>query len=478
MTSDSRKYHELSKHRLERILSASILDWGDEPRRIKEYPRAQRFELPQSLSIETSLEDLLNNNLPGPPEQLSLPLVSTALELGYGVTSRAGGFAFRAAPSAGALYPAELYICCGDLDGLSAGIYYYNPIENTLFWIREGDYRSAVNEASPDGSPADAHLIVTAIPYRSGWKYRQRAYRYCYFDSGHLAGNLLLIGSATGLSPGLVSLFNQETLDDLLGLDGESEFVTAVVGLHSANPQIPASAPANEVRNAEQLCSRPVRDQDVLAAQKAESYAGLKPGVVPPDLATAGVELPQRRALDAGLAELIRKRRSHRRKARSSAALEDVAAFLDSCFQSYPADWMPVEWRSNMMLDAFLVAFDVQSLPEGIYRYNAAARVLVPTDLPLDLNQLASACLGQRFITRANAFLVPAFDFTRLPDRGCYRIGLLDAGIVGQFAYLAAEALGAGCCGIGAFFDNELSALFGLDGRDRNVLYGLTLAMK
>jgi nitroreductase len=73
---------------------------------------------------------------------------------------------------------------------------------------------------------------------------------------------------------------------------------------------------------------------------------------------------------------------------------------------------------------------------------------------------------------------VATLDFKRLAALGAFRLTCIDAGIVGQLAYLAAETLGAGCCGIGAFFDDELSRLLGLDGMDHFALYGLTLAMR
>jgi len=156
----------------------------------------------------------------------------------------------------------------------------------------------------------------------------------------------------------------------------------------------------------------------------------------------------------------------------------DLAAYLDIVSWAYPADWMPEGLAGNPLTEIFIFNLDVEEMEAGIYRYNAVQRKLTPLSLPIDKDQLTASCMGQRFVARANAFMVIALDLKRLAHAGVYRIRGLDAGVVGQLAYLTAGALGGGCCGVGAFFDDELSRLFGFDGRDRTVLYGLTLAMR
>ena len=95
-----------------------------------------------------------------------------------GVTRRArmvGGrpIFLRAAASAGALYPTEVYVVCGDLPGLPAGVYHFNPVEFALRRLRAGDHRPFLAGAAADGGigGAPVTLVLSGIPWRTTWKY-------------------------------------------------------------------------------------------------------------------------------------------------------------------------------------------------------------------------------------------------------------------------------------------------------------------
>src|SRR5258706_6850922 len=91
-----------------------------------------------------------------------------------------GELYFRAAACAGALYPTEVYVVCGDIDGLEAGVYHFNPGDFALRRLREGDLRIVLAQATGGDSRiagAPVTLLFTSISWRSTWKYRDRAYR-------------------------------------------------------------------------------------------------------------------------------------------------------------------------------------------------------------------------------------------------------------------------------------------------------------
>src|SRR5262249_47546427 len=143
----------------------------------------------------------------------------------------AGEVAFRAAASAGGLYPIEVYVVCGDLPGLAAGVYHFAPAAFALGCLRQGDYRGALAQAAVDPAVAStpASLVFSAVFWRSAWKFRIRSYRYCFWDNGTIVANLLAAAAATGLPARVLMGFVDAQVNHLLGLDGHREASTCLV---------------------------------------------------------------------------------------------------------------------------------------------------------------------------------------------------------------------------------------------------------
>ncbi len=481
MSEATRHYHEISTHKRDRLVGAGNLDWSNEPAKAKVYRGAPEVQLPAPEPLGADLADVFSGRVKARGAAPGAVELSSLLYFSYGVTASKGGHDFRAAPSAGALFPAEIYLCCGDTEGLDAGLYYFNPIFGKVLQVAAGDFRGVIAGALAGGGEYAAYVVVTAIPWRSSWKYGERAYRYCMLDVGHVAGNLLLVGSALGLEPRLITQFAEQPINAMMGIDGEGEFPMAVIGVSQTGGGV-AEAPAEfSPRIAEPLSARPGIEASVSAVHREERWDG-KRGLpdLPPSFREGGEAMSMRSGMVPGgsLEKLLTQRHSFRGGAKAPLALDDLSSYLSAVTWAYPVDWMPGEWKSNLLPDLTLVALDAEGLGEGIYRYYAEHRALLKTGAAVDRETLAAACMGQRFIAKANAFLVISIDFARLQQPGAYRIAGLDAGVVGQFAYVAAEAMGAGCCGIGAFFEGELSRLIGYDGRDRIALYGLTFAKR
>jgi SagB-type dehydrogenase family enzyme len=153
---------------------------------------------------------------------------------------------YRATPTAGALYPIETYVVVNKVEGLEPGLYHYRvagldilerPIaegSHSLELLRAGDLRAEISEAALDQGlcgKAGATFIYTAVFARSEWKYRERSYRYFYLDAGHMAAQLSLAAVAQGLGTCQIAAFYDKDLNDLVGIDGQSEgalYLTAV----------------------------------------------------------------------------------------------------------------------------------------------------------------------------------------------------------------------------------------------------------
>ena len=133
---------------------------------------------------------------------------------------------FRASPSAGGLYPAELYVATHGVPGAPDGIHDYLPREHALALCWEGDFRAELARyafAHPAMSRARAVLILTAVFERSAWRYRDRAYRRILLDSGHVMGNAVLAALPDGLAVAPVADFIDDGVDGLLLLDPARE---------------------------------------------------------------------------------------------------------------------------------------------------------------------------------------------------------------------------------------------------------------
>jgi SagB-type dehydrogenase family enzyme len=143
-----------------------------------------------------------------------------------GVTRVSGNFLFRAAPSAGALYPVETYLAVHEVAGLGPGVWHFQVPDFSLALLREGDCRGALVAAGLSQGflgQAAAVFIWTGVLNRAMWKYRERAIRYLFLDAGHICQNLMLAATALGLGVCPVGAFFDGEVEAILGVDGVEE---------------------------------------------------------------------------------------------------------------------------------------------------------------------------------------------------------------------------------------------------------------
>jgi SagB-type dehydrogenase family enzyme len=213
-------------------LPQQYMDWNNQPKPYKTYPKASKIELPPPTQApKTSLHDSLQNrksirtyqNTPLTPEQLSYLLWSST-----GIQRVEHGFVYRTSPSAGALYPIETYLIINNIKQIPLGIYHYNIQHHYLEKLKTGDYRQHIAHAALDQSmcaTAATVFIWTTIINRSKWKYGQRAYRYIYLDCGHIAQNLALSATSLGLGSCQIAALYDDEINQLIDIDGITESV-------------------------------------------------------------------------------------------------------------------------------------------------------------------------------------------------------------------------------------------------------------
>ncbi|KUJ96084.1 MAG: SagB-type dehydrogenase domain protein [Desulfonauticus sp. 38_4375] len=159
-------------------------------------------------------------------EFVDLKNLSYLLYAGYGVSGRAGFYALKTAPSAGALYPCQLYVVARKVSDLEPGVYFFEPEKFKLEQKREGDFSSNLAKACLDQSfvgKAAFNIVLSAVFRRNMIKYGHRGLRYILLDAGHIAQNILLAATHLGLGACPVAAFFDEEVDNILQINGEEE---------------------------------------------------------------------------------------------------------------------------------------------------------------------------------------------------------------------------------------------------------------
>jgi SagB-type dehydrogenase family enzyme len=179
---------------------------------INEHKEAKKLPVPQ-YDGETSIEKTLlerRSVRTFRDESLTLEETSQLLWSAQGITNPRG---YRAAPSAGALYPLETYIVVGNVMELSPGVYRYTPSEHDLRMIQKGDVRGALSKASLGQSSvrnAPLVLVLSAVYRRITSKYGERGIRYTWIEVGHVGQNVSLQAISLGLGSVMIGAFRDD----------------------------------------------------------------------------------------------------------------------------------------------------------------------------------------------------------------------------------------------------------------------------
>jgi SagB-type dehydrogenase family enzyme len=210
---------------------------------------------------------------------------------------------------------------------------------------------------------------------------------------------------------------------------------------------------------------------------------GPRPGQTLLDLPAAG----NWKVSNLSLTGAIERRRSVRKYSEASLTLEELS-YLLFCTQGVqevlprPATMRPTPSAgARHAFETYILCNRVQGLEPGLYRFVAIPHKLVAEDLDESITErIAAACFNQ-YVSQSAATFIWTADVYRMAWRygeRSYRYLHLDAGHVCQNLYLAAEAVGAGCCAIGAFLDDEFNIVLGLDGENDFVVYAATVGKK
>ena len=492
-TSAALNYHESTK--------LAYINLTNKPPLYKSYSGLPVIPLPDDFpSPETpALKAIGAYEASGGPE----PTLTTLTQLLYhcaGVT-RVGHFRvagevhFRAAASAGGLYPVETYVVCRDIDGLEAGVYHFGPDTFQLTRLRRGDYRSHLASAAAEDrriATSPLSVIFTMVFWRSSWKYRSRGYRYCFWDNGTVTSNLLAGAGASGLPARVVNSFIDQQVDHLLGIDGAGEAATCIVslGASTGDSPVPSSSAALEAIGGTSIISAPgeIDYPDIRETHAAtllsneQEVSGCQGGLGHSTPAPQSPFIPfpdptQDSPVSAPLGQTIRERGSTRRFDHQSIPLASLAAILRHSRQGVPSDFLVNQGDS--LLDLYLIVNAVEDVPNGAYFCSHEDGGLYQLKEGEFRHEAGHLGFEQALPHDASAVAFFMADLgeilERYGNRG-YRAAQLEAGIVGGKLYLAAHSLGLGASGL-TFYDDEVTDFFSPHAEGKSAMFVVPLGV-
>jgi hypothetical protein len=302
-----------------------------------------------------------------------------------------------------------------------AGVHWYHPQDHTL-----------VQVGPPPRGDALA-LIVTGIPWRTGWKYRERGYRHVYWDAGTMLAQVLAVADSAGLTPSLYTRFPDASVAALVGADGVHEWPVAVVALGADAPALEATGQAA----AGEVDAAPIEFPLVTAAQRA----GDQDTFGSPWDRSARVDVPLEKSEPMEVVVLARS--SQRRMDRTRGLPANV---FRTCLAAA---------LRGITVPHYVVVHDVEGIPPGLYGWRNLSTPLRAGSLRDELYRF-----GEPGLPRDAAFVViAATDVGALDDRQ-YREAQLAAGLVEGRLHLLGYALGASASGM-TFYDTTVPKLLG-----------------
>ncbi|MBI3694323.1 MAG: SagB family peptide dehydrogenase [Acidobacteria bacterium] len=475
-------YHNRTKHSYESVRrNAHFLDWDNHPLPFKIYPDLEPIALPKE-TPQTGIAALsaISAAQASSPRSPDLETLTHVLYFSAGITKRrqspGGEILFRAAACTGALYEIELYLVCGRLADLAAGVYHFGPGDLALRRLREGDFRGAL------GCGAPAALVASGVYWRNAWKYQARTYRHFGWDNGTIHANLLAVAAALGFEARLRCGFVDSDVNPLLAVDTDREVALTILELGPPAPP-PGSIEAAPLQlevvpysreEVDYPAMREIHQASSLAfAEEVLAWRGEAPPAPPPP---AGETIALQPLADSEIPrdtieEVILRRGSTRRFAREPITFAQLSTILDRATRGVPADF------GTGLNDLYLIANAVEGLAPGAYFYRSSDRSLETLKRGDFRRQAAYLGLEQELPGDAAAAVFFLSDLPRVLDgfgnRG-YRAVNLEAGLLGGKMYLAAYAQRLGATGL-TFYDDEVVNFFAPHAAGKSAIFLVAL---
>lgn len=495
-------YHDGTKHPDGYLMDRwHFYDPMDNPLLFKVYAGLEPIHLPKTTlgSEMPALSAISTNAIPVTENQIpDLATLGQILYLSAGVTKTVkfpwGEMSFRAAACTGALYHIELYVVCGDLPDLDAGVYHFDSREMSLKQLRKGDYRGVLRDATaqePSVVNAPATIVCTDTFWRNSCKYQAREYRHAFWDCGTILANTLAVSSANGIPSQVVGGFVDGSVNQLLDLDTSREVAIALVSLGDTSPKSVQEVGPPPVASPLALHVEPISDHEIDFSAITEIHAAssldagtdvaswrghVSRGIVLGSYGSdgSGIALNAHGAVEGpqdSIGSVIARRGSTRTFARESISFEQLSTVLNRAAGPIQADFLDPSGRS--LNDIYLIVNAVEGIAPGTYVFHweqEALELLEEGDFRqqagiLGLSQALPADASVNFYFLSA--LGPILD--RFGNRG-YRAAQLEASITAGRIYLAAYAQRLGATGL-TFYDDAVTRFFSPHATDKSVMF-------
>lgn len=408
-------YHQNTKHSYFSVRNnPNRVDWNNPPNRFKNYPDSYK-----RIALDSSNE---NYNF--------LYLISgiTAKKTYPGIE-----YYLRVNPSAGALYPNEVYFQVRNVDGFEDGIYHLEVVTSSAVKLQKIELNQGVETLLGLDFSVDGFIFfISSLYFRSSWKYKNRAFRYCLLDAGHLLGSIEASSYLFDKEFEILYDFPKQKLNDFFYFD-EKEFFTAVclVGTKKDDKKESFSLTLSTLDGSSyeegkisffvknELIEKAYEDTLEIKNKKSETKKAL-------------FNFQKQRFKD-----VIFKRRSIREFTKQSISKVQFEAILNVLNQ-------PITNDCDEEVDIFYTINRVEGLQIGLYKNGL---LLKNGDFSSKAGYL---CLEQEL---GKDSAVTFFLTTKSKN---YQEAYQKAGIIGHKLYLASNYLDIGCSGIGAYYDDEV----------------------
>lgn len=475
-----REYHEATKHSVESLRrTLHLLDWTNMPDPFRHYEGVPVLDLPADPPApEIPAFDVLRGatgTMPmgdGPAFLSQLLFYSAAISASKRVPSTGETYALRVNPSSGNLHPTEFHFLTRGLKEWPDGLYHYDSSRHMAEQRGRGNFEMKLASGS-----APIVFVLTSIVWREAWKYGERAYRYCLHDIGHAWQALALSARAIGCDHFAVGNFVDDDVARLVHLNSD-EWPMLIISLHGKSIPV-READTGEIvwfggqanQLSKETITHPLIDSIHFATKQTTSGSS---GTYFAESVAAGsgkITLPSPASSTRGFGAVARMRRSALDflDGKRSMSLAELSAIFAATAQPLSADF-----AGRRFIQLYLYAHRVDGLLPGIYRFWWECAELEQVRSGDQRVAAAGLSLGQNLAGNACVSFSMIGDLERAAaiygDRG-YRYAHFEAGAIGQRLYLAAEALGLGATGIGAFYDDEVHRHLNLIPEQGQVIY-------
>ncbi|MEA3353208.1 MAG: SagB family peptide dehydrogenase [Campylobacterota bacterium] len=414
------QYHQKTNHSYVSIRKNSFfLDWQTQPKAIKKYPHFyKRFKVSDYSELD------------------NLELINC---ITYTKEHQNDTYNLRTVPSAGALYPCEIYLQIRGIKSLISGIYHYEPYTKTIALLCECEKDGVEYYFKDKRIQKGITFLISAVYFRSSWKYRDRSIRYIFLDSGHQLGAIYASMCVMGKDSTLKFDFDKLSLNDMLGFREDEVLTTSLFTTTTSS------------KEAEPLKQKLpyVSGSDYLETNQF-IYDSYKDGSNYKDNDTKIPEFFKNISKNE-LKNAIVQRRSIRAFYQKSISKEKFEFITKRLFN----------FANHYNIEIYYTLHRVENKTKGLYNGDTLLR---QGDFSSRSKYLA---LEQNLGSQSAV----TFYFTSNEEEKYQKVNIL-SGFIAHIIYLKSQIVDVGCSGIGAYYDEEVKEFLGTK---NNILYMLAI---